>query len=134
MENPYAAPTATITAPITSSAPLTWKQILFSFEGRIPRRIFWGYTLLSMGIGWGAFFLMSLILPQMLLFALGAIAYIAILWAGLALSAKRWHDRDKSAAWILIAFIPIVGGIWSFVECGCLRGTEGANKYGGDPT
>jgi uncharacterized membrane protein YhaH (DUF805 family) len=30
--------------------------------------------------------------------------------------------------------IPLVGAIWTFVECGCLRGTVGPNNYGEDPT
>jgi hypothetical protein len=47
--------------------------------------------------------------------------------------AKRYHDRDKSAWWILICLLPIIGGIWQLIELGCLRGTEGSNDYGPDP-
>ena len=60
--------------------------------------------------------------------------YIPMIWIGLALGVKRWHDRGKSGWWVLIALIPIVGGIWTFVECGCLRGTVGPNQFGPDPT
>ena len=52
----------------------------------------------------------------------------------LAVSVKRWHDRDKPGTWVLINLIPLVGGIWAFVEVGCLRGTFGPNNYGEDPT
>jgi uncharacterized membrane protein YhaH (DUF805 family) len=52
----------------------------------------------------------------------------------MAIYVKRWQDRDKSGWWILIGFVPIIGGIWAFVECGCLRGTMGDNRYGPDPT
>jgi uncharacterized membrane protein YhaH (DUF805 family) len=52
----------------------------------------------------------------------------------LALQVKRWHDRSKSGWWVLINLVPAIGPIWSFVEAGCLRGTEGGNEYGGDPT
>jgi|GEM_PF-3500345 len=38
MENPYLAPQAEIINPSGTHTPLTWKQILFSFQGRIPRR------------------------------------------------------------------------------------------------
>ena len=59
---------------------------------------------------------------------------VAYMWSIIAIQVKRWHDRGKSGAMVLINFIPIVGGIWAFVECGCLRGTEGPNQYGDDPT
>ena len=52
--------------------------------------------------------------------------------AGLVINAKRWHDRDRSAWWLLIEFIPVLN-IWAFVECGCLRGTYGRNRFGPDP-
>lgn len=60
--------------------------------------------------------------------------YIALIWSGLAISVKRCHDRDKSGWFILVGLIPIVGAIWLFVEICCLRGTEGPNRFGGDPT
>lgn len=70
--------------------------------------------------------------------ALGSLLMLVIMvpliWIGLALQVKRWHDRDKSGLWIFIAFIPLVGPIWAFIECGCLRGTVGHNNYGNDPT
>jgi uncharacterized membrane protein YhaH (DUF805 family) len=52
----------------------------------------------------------------------------------LAVAAKRWHDRGKSGWWTLIVLVPFIGGIWMFVEAGCLRGTVGPNNYGPDPT
>jgi uncharacterized membrane protein YhaH (DUF805 family) len=58
---------------------------------------------------------------------------IALFWVSLAVAVKRWHDRGKSAWWILIVFVPVVGGIWYLIECGFLEGTSGANRYGADP-
>jgi hypothetical protein len=51
----------------------------------------------------------------------------------LAGQAKRWHDRDKSAWWVLVYFIPIIGWLWSFIVAGFLRGTSGYNRFGPDP-
>ncbi len=65
---------------------------------------------------------------------IAVVLYILMVWTGICISGKRWHDRDKSAWWICISFIPLVGPIWAFVENGCLRGTEGDNTYGADPT
>ena len=61
------------------------------------------------------------------------VIYILAIWIGLAVAAKRWHDRNKSAWWILIVFVPVVGGLWYLIECGFLKGTTGPNKFGSDP-
>jgi uncharacterized membrane protein YhaH (DUF805 family) len=140
MENPYQAPQGQILTPTGGQNPITWKEILFSFKGRIPRRQFWGGSLIAGLI---------LIVPMLLMSVLensesGAvqavsgivmlILFVIYFWAALAIQTKRWHDRDKSGWWFFIAFVPIIGGIWSFIETGCLRGTEGPNRYGDDPT
>lgn len=46
---------------------------------------------------------------------------------------KRFHDRGKSGWWTLVLLVPVIGSIWTFVECGFLKGTDGPNKYGEDP-
>ncbi len=64
---------------------------------------------------------------------LGAIWSLAALIPSLAVSVRRLHDMAKSGWWLLIAFIPLIGGLvllYWFV----LRGTVGANDYGADPT
>ena len=141
MENPYAAPQGEIVTPYSPFTPLTWKQILFSFQGRIPRRQYWAATgiyvliaivCVAIGALMGGFSHKDAITGWMaiLLIPLG----FFFIWSGWAVGVKRWHDRDKSGWWMLIGFIPYIGGIWQFIECGCLRGTEGPNRYGGDPT
>ena len=60
--------------------------------------------------------------------------YPPAIWISLALQVKRWHDRGKSGWWVLLGCIPYSGAIWSFIELGCLRGTDGPNEYGHDPT
>jgi uncharacterized membrane protein YhaH (DUF805 family) len=61
------------------------------------------------------------------------IVNLLLLWPAVATAAKRWHDRDKSAAWVLIVLIPVVGWIWALIENGLLRGTAGPNRFGEDP-
>jgi uncharacterized membrane protein YhaH (DUF805 family) len=56
--------------------------------------------------------------------------YLASIVISLATSAKRWHDRNKSGWWILIGLIPVIGWLWSLIECGFLPGTDGPNTYG----
>lgn len=134
--NPFEAPSAYATRDLEGPVPMEISDILFSFEGRIPRRIYWGYT-------FGIYLaLMLIIIAFDLMFGpdsdasaiLTLLMYIPFLWMSLALQVKRWHDRDYSGWMILVGFIPIVGPIWSFVEVGCSRGTEGPNSYGADPT
>jgi uncharacterized membrane protein YhaH (DUF805 family) len=94
---------------------------------------------------------------------IGTILAIAILIltlvAALAVAARRLHDRNKSAWWLLIMYVPLIllsafsqiasmsspeagagfgvlslpFSIWILVELGCLRGTVGSNRFGPDP-
>jgi uncharacterized membrane protein YhaH (DUF805 family) len=56
------------------------------------------------------------------------------IWTGHAILVKRLHDRDKSGWWTLMAFVPGIGALWLAIECGFLKGTNGLNRYGEDPT
>jgi uncharacterized membrane protein YhaH (DUF805 family) len=121
------------------------QSLLFSFQGRVNRAKFW----LVHVVMWVVLLIVfSAILgsaamssdPQAALQSVGAVGgiillvvYILALWIGLAIAAKRWHDRNKTAWWILIVFVPVVGGLWYLIECGFLKGTTGPNKYGPDP-
>ncbi len=55
------------------------------------------------------------------------------IWPSICISGRRYHDRNKSAWWLMIAFIPLIGAIWMIIELGFLRGTEGSNDFGQDP-
>lgn len=118
--------------------PMTVKEVLFTFHGRIPRRTYWLWTLVSLLV----MFPVGLVAPLMKQEgAASAIAtvvmigcFVMFLWMSLAIKVKRWHDHDKSWVWILIGLIPYVGALISFIFLGCLRGTEGDNRYGEDPT
>jgi uncharacterized membrane protein YhaH (DUF805 family) len=59
---------------------------------------------------------------------------LLVVWPAVAVSVKRWHDRNKSGWWVLINLIPIVGALWTLVENGFLRGTPGPNRFGDDLT
>ena len=138
--NPYQPPQAIPSDFPYTDGPrvdLTWTQILWSFEGRIPRRTYWA----GIGIWIGVFMVMGVFVPLLAQFSEPILFLVLLLplmvlfvWSSLALQIKRWHDRNKPGVMVLINLIPYVGGIWTFVECGCLRGTEGSNSYGNDPT
>jgi uncharacterized membrane protein YhaH (DUF805 family) len=126
-------------------------QILFSFEGRIRRLHFW-LTRLGVGV---AIVLAFMVLGGLaavigaagggenreatgqaaaIVFGAGMLLFIPLLmWIELAILVKRWHDRDKPGVMVLILFIPLVGGLWTLVECGFMDGTQGPNQYGPSP-
>ena len=138
-ENPYAAPQhLNKDAPQTTLNPAQASiiRLLFLFQGRIPRRSYWGAYLGALAALYAAAFVLGAVFEE------GSpgitvgivVCYGLWMWVFFAISAKRWHDRGKSAWWILVNFIPVIGGIWHFIEVGCLRGTIGPNQYGADPT
>jgi len=62
----------------------------------------------------------------------GIATSLALLIPNLAVSFRRLHDVDKSAWWILLLFLPIIGWIWLIV-LNCTEGTQGPNRFGPDP-
>ena len=66
---------------------------------------------------------------------LGAYLWFAVsIWCEFALSAKRFHDQDRSAAYFLLVLIPFVGGLITLIMLGFTTGTKGGNEYGPDPS
>jgi len=53
-----------------------------------------------------------------------ALLFIPLVWIGLAASVKRWHDCDKSGWWMLVTFVPVIGGLWFLIECIFVRARE----------
>lgn len=140
-ENPYLPPAAVeveLSADSVASGarPFSLVWLLFSFYGRIPRRVFWAASIIIALVFYTIVFACvfafgeeSPVVPAVML-----LAYTAVIWTSLAVQVKRWHDRDKSAWFLLVGLIPFIGPLWQFIECGCLRGTQGPNQYGPDPT
>jgi uncharacterized membrane protein YhaH (DUF805 family) len=105
---------------------------LFSFQGRISRKPYWLAVAVFIAVQIVAS-LLDLILSGSANGILSMVASLVVLVASIAVSVKRWHDRDKSGWWYLIIFVPLIGWVWSVVENGFLRGTEGPNRFGPDP-
>jgi uncharacterized membrane protein YhaH (DUF805 family) len=118
--------------------PADYKQIFFSFPGRIGRRQYWVallLILLPMSIcsalaamlaasSGESFFYMLLVLLVMTI--------IPLLWASFAVVVKRCHDLNRSGWWSLLLLVPYLG-VLVVVVLGLMRGTPGQNEYGQDP-
>lgn len=88
---------------------------------------------------------------------------VGVKWPYICIAAKRWHDRNRTGyiavaiglasliESLVVSYLkaplmaPMSPGflaagtvelgfvVWTFVECGCLDGTKGPNKYGPSP-
>jgi uncharacterized membrane protein YhaH (DUF805 family) len=92
---------------------MSWKQILFGFQGRISRKTYWlvGLGIIVYAVIVGLVVLLALadgemplserlasaVIPLVLLF-------IPTIWIGLATGVKRLHDRNKSGWWVLLYY------------------------------
>jgi len=118
-------------------------ELFLSLDGRIGRGKFWIGILALMVAAFVLSFLLGLIglmnvdetgMPVGAGYWIGVLILMAVtIWPSICIYGKRFHDRDKSAWWMLIGLVPIVGGIWLLVECGLLQGTDGPNRFGPDP-
>lgn len=117
----------------------------FEFSGRSRRKEYWMFALFNFLVCLAFMFLIMAVggtmeygeQPEM-----GPLASVAIIamfvWAiatiipSLAVTFRRLHDTDHSAWWILIGFVPIIGGL-VLLYFYLIEGTRGPNRFGPDP-
>jgi len=108
-----------------------WSTLLrlFAPRGRLSRRGFWLTTL----IAWLIFAVAQLGIND--LFGRNAtfVLYPFMLAILYACCAQRYHDLDKSALWLGLLLIPVLGPIWCALELTIRRGSLGENRFGSDP-
>ena len=140
-------------------------RLFFSFRGRAGRAGFW-----LVSLSWGV---LGLVFDAIwsatgaaqvpvgrnhlvdVAFALPMLVMVA---SCVAIGAKRLHDRNRSAWWLLpfyvappvlqaiaplydlesavLVWLMVLSGalsLWALIELGCLRGTRGPNRFGPDP-
>ncbi len=109
--------------------PMPPLKMFFSLRGRIGRQQFWWYgvcVLLGLDLLGHALLEVAGFDPDLV----DRTVNLLLLWPAVAVSVKRWHDRDKSGWWVLLNLVPVVGQMWALVDNGFLRGTDGANPFG----
>ena len=117
------------------------------FGGRSRRQEFWLFILFQVGVS-----IVAALIDYLLGFGRtstvvtatsysaavtnnGPVATLASLFfliPSLAVTFRRLHDTDRSAWWLLLVLLPILGWIALFVFY-CLDGTPGPNRFGSDP-
>jgi uncharacterized membrane protein YhaH (DUF805 family) len=105
------------------------------FTGRARRKEYWGFALINfiitivlvaisgMSRGSGLVIILSLVV---LLYSL------AIIVPSVAVAVRRLHDIDMSGWWMLIGFVPVIGGI-ALLVLTVLDSNPGENRYGPNP-
>jgi len=124
-------------------------HLFFGLKGRIPRRDFWvgAITILVLEIVLAAYLEQVFNVPveelsgpnltdaRLLeiydqLVEIGLLINVIFLWPWISVIGKRCHDRNKSGWWVLLAYVPVIGSLWTFIELGLVRGTRGPNRFG----
>lgn len=101
-----------------------------TFSGRARRAEYWWFTLFV----WVVSSLVGFIDGWLT----GDVGLLSGLWSLgtllpiLAAGARRLHDTDRSAWWLLLVLLPVIGAIVLIVFFAS-RGTPGPNRFGPDP-
>ena len=106
---------------------------LMNYSGRFNRARYWSYNI---GIN-----LIHRIFSEIADYTLPDIAnlitQILLLIVGMyflvCMLIKRSHDLDKSGKFVWLYFIPLVN-LYPAILFGFIKGTDGPNQYGSDPT
>ena len=108
------------------------------FQGRASRSEYWMFALFFFIV------VVGIVIVRTVLVAIGGetLGYLAAavyvlfvlgsLIPSIAVGIRRLHDTGRSAWWILIAFIPLIGSIVLLVFY-CLPSTPGPNRFGPQP-
>jgi uncharacterized membrane protein YhaH (DUF805 family) len=110
-----------------------------SFRGRISRSQYFAGGLLIVALWAGLFMRWSSLADSNLTSAkiqLHFFLYVVaplLSYSAICLQIKRWHDLGKSGFWILINFVPYIGGSWALFETFFMSGDSGSNEYGDPP-
>ena len=63
----------------------------------------------------------------------GTAAVAVFVWLGICLTGRRLHDTGRSAWWLLVFAVPVIGALWLAWVAFFQRGTPGDNTFGPDP-
>jgi uncharacterized membrane protein YhaH (DUF805 family) len=93
------------------------------FNGRAARPEFWWFFLFQVGV-----YVVASLIHGLVYW----VAVAALLVPGLAVGARRLHDIGKSAWWLLLALVPILGLVLLYFAA--QPSQQGSNDYGPQPS
>ena len=99
------------------------------FSGRASRTEFWMFALVNFLV------VLALWILYAVAHALGFLLVVyelGVLLPGLAVGFRRLHDTNRSAWWLLIDLIPLIGAIVLLVFF-CTDSSPADNQYGPNP-
>ena len=105
-------------------------QNYVGFSGRAARSEYWYWVLFALLVGIVTAILDAAIFPYTEFGPLNSVSSLILLLPGIAIGARRLHDRDYSGWWLLLAFTGvglIILIIW-FVQ-----DSHGDNEHGPSP-
>ena len=98
----------------------------FVFKGRASRSEYWWFQLIV-----SPSYLISEVLDNEISFFFLGITLITLIPA-ISAGARRLHDTNRSGFFLLISFIPFIGGLVLLFFL-IPEGTKGKNRFGPDP-
>lgn len=105
------------------------------FSGRARRKEYWMFALINLLI----MFVLVMIdrLTGTMSSTVGAgllsgVYSLAVLLPSIAVAVRRLHDTSRTGWWLLLVFVPIIGGLVLLVFM-LLDSTPGENQYGPNP-
>ena len=98
----------------------------FVFEGRASRSEYWWFQLIISP----SYFISTILENEIGYFFLGITLFTLI--PAISAGVRRLHDTNRSGFFLLISFIPFIGGLVLLFFL-IPEGTKGKNKFGPDP-
>lgn len=99
------------------------------FQGRASRSEYWMFQLFNALIMFGIIIVEAMIYEQPII---GVIYILAMILPNLSVSVRRMHDTGRSGWWLLVSFVPVVGGL-IFLIFTLLASEAGSNRFGPNP-
>ena len=98
----------------------------FVFEGRASRSEYWWFQLIVSP----SYFISEVLDNEISFFFLGITLFTLI--PAISAGSRRLHDTNRSGFFLLISFIPFIGGLVLLFLL-IPVGTKGKNRFGSDP-
>ena len=98
----------------------SWRTVVLdnyaNFSGRARRAEYWWFVLANLTVYIVLSILADILARVADIFSvLPIVYYLAVLVPSIAVGVRRLHDIGKPGVWLLLAFIPLIGGIILFV-------------------